>query len=433
MLLSNAAIKNRTTIFVLILLVAALGVMSYISLPRESFPDVKVPNVLITTTQDGVSPEDIENNITKEIEKKLSGLKGMKEVTSTSSDGISVINVEFLPDVEIDDALQRVKDKVDLASSEIPDEADAPIVKEINLADFPILMISISGDISPVRLKVIAENLEDEIEKLPGVLEVDVLGALEREIRIEIDPDKLAAYGLTIDELLRLIRSENVNVSAGGLETEGIKFNIRVPAEFDDPMDVDALTVTTREGKPIYLLDVAKVRDTFKDRLSFSRLDGLSSITISVKKRIGENIIFIAEGVKTIIEQYKKHVPAGVKFDLTLDMSKDIRQMVGDLENNILTGLILVVAVLVLFMGWRSSIIVALAIPMSMLLSFTIIQLLGYTLNMVVLFSLILALGMLVDNAIVIVENIHRHRESGAGRIAAAMRGTSEVAWPVIT
>ncbi len=433
MLISNAAIKNRTTVFVGIAFIIIAGVYSYIVLPRESAPDVKVPNILIMTTLEGVSPEDVESEVTNEIEKQLSGLKGLKEVTSTSAEGLSLINVEFLPDVNVDDALQRVKDKVDLAKRDIPEEAEEPVISEISIAEFPIIMLSLSGDISPVRLKNIAEDIQDAIEALPGVLEVNVLGAVEREIRVEMDPDKVAAYGLSAEEILSVIPSEHVNISAGSLETEGMKFNIRVPAEFDEPYEVDKILIASRDGKPIYLSDVAVVRDTLKDRSSFSRLNGKPSITISIKKRVGENIVYIAESVKRILDEAKKILPKGVTCQATFDQSNEINMMVKDLENNIFTGLILVVAVLVLFMGWRSSIIVALAIPLSMLMSFAILKALGITLNMVVLFSLILALGMLVDNAIVIVENIYRHVQMGKTRLKAAMEATAEVAWPVIT
>ncbi len=435
MLLSNAAIRNRTTVLVLVLIIVLMGVSSYMTLPRESEPDVPVPFITIVTADPGVSPSDIENSITNKIEQKLAGLTGKKEITSTSAEGVSTIAVEFYPDVDVDVALQRVKDKVDLVKSDLPQNTDdpvEPVVSEINLAERPIMLISISGPISPVRLKAIAEELEDEFEAIPGVLDVNVLGALEREIVLEIDPDRLARYGLTIAELLKLIPSENVNQTAGGLETEGVKFNIRVPAEFAQPDEIDKLPLAVRDGRTIYLSDIATVRDTFKDRVSYSRLDGADSITIEIKKRIGENIVPIAQHVKAVLAHARKLAPAGVKFELTLDKSEQIGLMVADLENNILTGLILVFAVLLLFMGFRSSLIVAMAIPLSMLLSFVILQALGITLNMVVLFSLILALGMLVDNAIVIVENIYRYMELGHGRVEAAMQGTAEVAWPVI-
>ena len=435
MILSDAALKNRTTVFVLVVLILAGGIYSYLTLPRESFPDVKVPYIVVSTAYEGVSPEDIESQITNEIENELMGLKGVKEVISVSKEGASTITIEFYPDIDIEDALRRVKDKVDLAEAELPIDEDRgePTVSEINIAEFPIIMISISGQVSPVMLKNIAEQLEDQIKAVPGVLAVDVLGALEREIRIEIDPDKVAAYGLTIDEIISLIPSENVNVSAGGLETQGTKFNVRVPAEFKDPEKIQKLKLTSRNGMPIYLTDVATVRDTFKDRMSYARLNGTESITVAVKKRVGANIVHIAGYVKAIVAEFRTQAPETVEFALTLDQSEEIDMMVKDLENNVLSGLILVVVVLVLFMGLRTSVIVAAAIPLSMLMSFALLQGLGYSLNMVVLFSLILALGMLVDNAIVIVENIYRHMEMGLPRLEAAMKGASQVAWPVIT
>ncbi len=433
MILSNLAIKKRTTVGVLIVVIILAGVMSYIGLPRESAPDIKQPIVQITTTFEGRIPEDVESLVTIKIENKLTGLKGLKEISSVSAEGVSMITTEFLPSVDIDSALQLVRDKVDLAKGDdFPEDADEPVITEVSFSEFPIMMIGISGDISPVRLKYIADKLEEAIEAIPGVLNSDVLGAPEREIRLEIDPDRVALFGLTTQEIIDLIPGENVNTSAGGLESGRTKFNVRVPAEFTEPGDVDYFPLVSREGRTIYLRDIGTVTDTFKDETSISRLDGQRSITVTVQKRIGANVLTIAGQVNAILAKARLLSPKGVQFNLTMDESTNIRQMVGDLENNIVTGLILVGVVLAMFMGVRTSMIVALAIPLSMLMSFAILHLLGVTLNMVVLFSLTLALGMLVDNAIVIVENIYRHMQAGMKRIPAAMQGASEVAWPVI-
>jgi len=432
-ILTNVAIKNRTTIAVLCLLIVIAGTYSYIVLPRESAPDVPIPYIFISTVYEGVSPEDIESSVTIKIENELSGLRGVEEITSVSAEGKSTIVVEFKPDVPIDNAKQQVRDKVDLAKGDLPAEADEPVIDEISVAEFPILSINISGPVSMVRLKHIADNMQETIEQVPGVLEVDVLGTLEREIRLEFDPDRLAAYGLSLTEMLQLIPSENVNVSAGGLETPETKFNVRVPAEFTDPEDVDGLVVAVRDGRPIYFHEIVGVRDTFKDRDSYARLDGQESVSLAVKKRVGANTVQVADTVKRILGEAEKRAPKGVRFEITDDWSEDIRLVVKDLENNVLSGFILVVVVLVAFMGWRTSMIVALTIPMSMLITFSVLLAMGYTLNMIVLFSLIMALGMLVDNAIVIVENIYRHIELGYSRVQAAMKGTGEVAWPVIT
>jgi len=326
-----------------------------------------------------------------------------------------------------------VRDRVDIAKGELPVDAEEPVISEINFAEFPIMLISISGDISPVQFKEIADTVQDTLETVPGVLKVNVMGTLEPEIRLEFDPERLAMYNLMISEILALIPSENVNISAGGLETEGTKFNVRIPAELVTAEDVDHLLLTVRDGKPIYLADVATVRATFKDRTSFSRHNETSNVTLSVQKRVGANVVHIADYIKAIIEKAQQQAPEAVKFDITFDMSKYIRNIVTDLENNIMSALILVSCILLLFLGWRSATIVAIIIPLSMLITFFLIQLLGFTLNMIVLFSLVLVLGMLVDNAIVIVENIYRHIQLGYGRIEAAILGAREVAWPVAT
>ena len=433
MLLTDVSIRNRTTVAVLGIIIVLLGCYSYISLPREAFPDIPIPHILISTVYEDVSPEDMETSVTMKIEKELNGIRGVKEIRSSSAEGLSMIDVEFTPDVPSDVALQRVRDHVDRAKGELPVDAKEPVIKEINLAEFPIMLVGISGDVSAVQLKEIADTLQDALEAVPGVLKVDVLGALEPEIRLEFNPDRLALYNLTIPEILALIPSENVNISAGGLETQGTKFNVRIPAELVTAEDVDHLLLTVRNGKPIYLADVAEVRAAFKDRSTYSRLNGTANVTLSIQKRVGANVVQVSDYIKAVIEQAQEQVPGAVGFDVTFDMSKYIRNTVADLENNIMAALILVTGVLMLFLGWRSSTIVATIIPLSMLITFFLVQMLGYTLNMIVLYSLVLVLGMLVDNAIVIVENIYRHLQLGYGRIEAAVLGAREVAWPVAT
>ncbi|MFH1718074.1 MAG: efflux RND transporter permease subunit [Planctomycetota bacterium] len=433
MILTDVAIKNRTTVGILGLIIILTGGYSYISLPREAAPDIPIPYILVTTTYEGVSPEDMETSVTMKIEKELNGIRGVQEITSSSAEGMSLISVEFDPDVPSEVALQRVRDRVDLAQGELPLDAEEPVIKEINFAELPIMLISISGEVSPVQLKEVADDVQDALEAVPGVLKVEMAGDLEPEIRLEFDPDRIAEYNLTIAEILALIPSENVNISAGGLETSGTKFNVRIPAEFVAPEEVDHLLLTVRDGKPIYLSDIAAVRYTFKDRTSYSRLNGVPNVTLSVSKRVGSNAVQVSDYVKEVINKAQEQAQGVLKFVITYDMSKMVRNMVADLENNIASALILVTAVLLLFLGWRPSTIVAMIIPLSMLITFFIVQMLGYTLNMIVLFGLVLVLGMLVDNAIVIVENIYRHLQLGYNRIEAAILGARQVAWPVIT
>jgi len=434
MLLSDAAIDRRSTVFALMLIILIVGSYSYLVLPRESTPDITIPVVLVVTSHEGVASEDIENLITHPIERKLKGLKEVEEIRSVSAEGSSMITIEFQPQVDIDNAIQWVRDKVDQAKGDLPDDLENdPQILEINLSEFPILMVSVSGPFPETVLKKISERLEEEIEAVPGVLDVVLTGGLERQIRVEFDPERLAAYQLSFAEIAASLNRENVNIPGGSIDIGSGKYLLRIPGEFTDPEQIDNLVLTLRNGKPVYFKDVATVRDGFEDRLSYARLNGKQSVTLSIKKRTGENIVAVADQVFALLGEAQKQMPDGVKLDVTLNQAKDIRRMVTELENTIITGLILVVGVLFLFLGLRNSIFVALAIPFSMLIAFAVLQLLGITLNMVVLFSLILALGMLVDNAIVIVENIYRHRQEGRGRIEAAKLGTAEVAWPVIS
>ena len=433
MIVSDTAVRKSTTVVVLALLLIIIGVYCYIVLPRESDPDITIPNVFVSTSYRGVSPKDIETTITIEIEKKLKGLDGLKKLQSVSSEGLSSINVEFITGTDIDKALQDVKDKVDEALGELPaDLEEDPSVFEVNFSEMPIVVFSLSGTCGLPCLKKIADDLEDDIESIKGVLEVDVTGGLEREIRVEVDSEKLAHYGLTISNFQSVVNSENQNTSGGAIRLGNGRFQLRVPGEFTTPEEIYGLVLTVHNGEPVYLKDVATVVDGYKEEMSRARLNGRDAINIAVKKRSGENIIEISNAIDDIIEQSRIAWPTGTEITKVMDKSHDIKNMVADLENNILSGLVLVLVVIFFAMGFRNAILVSMAIPFSMLLSFTVLYIMGITLNMVVLFSLTLALGMLVDNAIVIVENSYRFMEQGATRIEAAMKATSEVAYPVM-
>ena len=433
MIISDMAIKNRTSVLVLALIILGIGIYSYKALPRESEPDITIPFVFVSTDYRGVSATDIETSITIKIEKKLKGLDKVKNISSVSSQGLSQINIEFLPGTDIDEVLTKVKDKVDEAKNDLPSDLENdPSVFEVNISEMPIVVYSLAGTSGPRVLKEIADDLKDDIEAVPGVLEVDVTGGQEREIRIEVDPDKLAYYRIPITSLQQAVVSENQNTSGGAITLGDGRYQLKVPGEFETPEEILALVVATHSGNPIYLKDVATVVDGIKEESSRSRLNGVDAVNISVKKRVGENIIFISDKVDLIIAEAEKTFPKNTSITKLMNKSKDIRMMVADLENNIISGLILVVAVLFVALGFRNALLVGAAIPFSMFLSFTILQAMGYTLNMIVLFSLTLALGMLVDNAIVIIENTYRYMQQGVPRVEAAMKATSEVAWPVI-
>ncbi|MBW2605220.1 MAG: efflux RND transporter permease subunit [Deltaproteobacteria bacterium] len=427
MIVSDTAVNKSITVMVLAVIIVVFGVYCYNVLPRESDPDITIPNVFVTTSYRGVSPADMETGVTIEIEKKLKGLDGVKKIQSVSSEGLSSINIEFVTGTDIDKALQDVKDKVDEAKGELPtDLEDDPLVFEVNFSELPIVVFSMSGTCGLAALKTIADDLKDDIEAVTGVLEAEVTGGLEREIRVEVFPEKLAYYGMSIPTFQQILHSENQNTSGGAIRLGQGRFQLRVPGEFRTPAEIYGLVMGTHKGQPIYLKDLARVVDGFKEETSRSRLDGRSAVNIAVKKRSGENIIEISNKIDRLIAKQQPSWPRNTEIIKVMDKAKDIRLMVADLENNILSGLILVVVVLFFALGLRNAFLVGLAIPFSMLLSFIVLHILGITLNMVVLFSLTLALGMLVDNAIVIIENIYRYMEQGVPRIEAAKKATSE-------
>ncbi|RJR21872.1 MAG: efflux RND transporter permease subunit [Desulfobacteraceae bacterium] len=434
MIVNRIALKRQPTVLALLVLIVVAGVYSYWILPRESFPDITIPYVFVTTTYEGVAPEDMEKLVTIPIERKLKGISDVEEIRSTSAEGISTVAVKFLPSVDIDDALQKVRDRVDQAKNDLPaDLKDDPVIKEVNFSDLPVIRVVLSGDFSLRRLQRFAEDLKDRIEAIPGVLDVPISGGLEREIHVEFDLDRVGAYNVPFSGLISAVSRSNVNMPGGSMDIGEAKYLVRVPEDFKHPSEIFSIVAFVRDGKPVYLRDVAVINDGHKDPLTRTRLNGKSSVTLAVQKRSGENIVIVTDEVKKAVEEMRPLFPPSLNIDLTSDMSEDVRLMVSDLENNILSGLILVLTIIFVFIGGRSALFVALAIPYSMFITFILLNGSGTTLNMVVLFSLILALGMLVDNGIVIVENIYRHMQEGKGRLDAAVKATDEVAWPVIT
>lgn len=432
MILSNMAIDRRVTVYVLLVLFATTGIYSYVVLPREDSPEVIVPILLVTTTYQGVAPSDMESLVTIPIERKLTGLSGVKKIRSASAEGISFIQIEFQADEDIDQARQRVRDKVDQAKQDIPVDADDPVIDEINISELPLMFLSLMGDMNQAVLTKYAKDLEDELESIRGVLDVKVVGGVEREIQIVVDPVRASEYGISMAELVTLAQVENVNTPAGSMELGEAKFLVRVPGEFTGAEEIKNLVVKSGPEGAVYVRDIADVQDGFKEIETISRLDGRQTVTLTVSKRAGENIIRIADEVRAVMARFQGRMLPGMDLTITMDQSEDIRDMVAELENSILSGLILVLGIIFIFIGVVNATMIALAIPISMLITFTYLYLSGTTLNMVVLFSLILALGMLVDNGIVVVENIYRHVQMGMPVLQAAKKGASEVAWPII-
>lgn len=433
--LSSMSVDNSTSVVILTLIITFLGLSAYRNMPKESFPEIVIPTVYVGTPYPGNSPVDMENLITRPIEKELKSLNDVKDITSTSVQDFSSIVVEFNPGVEISKAIQDVKDAVDKSKSELPSDLDQdPNVLEVNTSDFPIMNVNISGDYSEAELKKFGEYLEDEIEKLPEISKADLAGTVEREIQINADPYKMESVGVSFNDIASAIQSENVTISGGNIRSGDFQRTLRVDGEFTDPMEILDIIVKTDNQKIVYVRDVAEVKDTYKERSSYARNKNLPVVTISVVKRSGENLLYAADKIKEIIEKTKANrFPPDLEISITNDQSKATRLQVSDLENSIIFGVILVVLVLMFFLGFRNALFVGIAIPLSMFISFLILNAFGITLNLMVLFSLILALGMLVDNGIVVVENIYRLMSEGKSAVQAAKEGVGEVAWPIIT
>ncbi len=434
MIINKVALLRKSTVMVLGIFLVIAGITSYNNLPREAEPDITIPYVFVTTPYEGVSPSDMETLVTMPLERKLKGLSGVESIKSISDDGISSISIKFSTDVDIDDALQKVRDKVDQAKPDLPtDLSEDPLIKEVNFQDFPIINVIFSGPFSLKRLKVFAEDFEDRIESITGVLSADLVGGLEREIHVLFDLDRVAFYNMPFQKLLSSVQNANVNMPGGSMDIGRQKYLVRTPGDYQNPKEIDSIVAFVVNGKPVYLRDIATIKDHYKDPTTISRIGGQQAVTLQVKRRTGANIIEVIDAVKQVVVEMTLKYPPELVINMTSDKSKDIRTMVSDLENNILTGLILVLLVVFAFIGGRSAIFVAQAIPMSMLITFIVLDAFSISLNMVVLFSLTLSLGMLVDNGIVIVENIYRHMQEGASRAEASLHAINEVAWPVIT
>ncbi|GMV06123.1 MAG: copper transporter [Gemmatimonadota bacterium] len=429
---TSFAVEHKTSMIVMLAIITLMGVYSYQTTPKESFPEIAIPIVAVNTIYPGVSPADVESQVTRVLEDELSTISDLDELTSTSVEGYSSIVAQFSTDVNLEDALQKVREKVDLAKGDLPQDAEDPSIVEFNFSEIPIMQVNLAGEYGLVRLKELGEDLQDRLEQIPSVLRADVRGGLEREVKVDVDLAKLQFYGLALQDVVDAIRNENVNIPGGSIDVGDTKYLVRVDGEFEDPTLIGELVVKTMGGRPVYVRDIATVDFGFAERESYARMNGNEVVTLDVVKRSGENIIESAEEVRAVIEEMRPLFPPTTEVSITGDMSEQIEDMVASLENNIVSGLILIVAVLLFFLGLSNSMFVAVSIPSSMFLSFIILKLQGVSMNMIVLFSLILALGMLVDNAIVIVENIYRYLEEGWDRTLAAKKATGEVAVPVI-
>ncbi|HCR54768.1 MAG TPA: copper transporter, partial [Cytophagales bacterium] len=432
--LTTLAITNRTTVGFLAFLIAVMGILTYINLPKDSYPEIKQPIVYIGTPYPGNSPIDMENLVTREIEKEINTISEVDNIKSTSVQDYSTIIVEFNTDTKVEDALTKVKDAVDRAKPELPDDLPSdPNVFELNFSEFPILNINLSGNYSLEQLKDYAEYLEDEIEGITEISKVEIRGVDEKEVKIKVDPYDLEARKLNFSDIENAIKAENVTLSGGNILDDGIRRTLRVVGEFTNPKQLQDVIVKHEKGNIVYLRDVATIEFDYVETKSYARLAKKPVVMVDVIKRSGQNLLNATDKVNAVLAKAKAEVfPADLNISITNDQSSFTKEMVSSLENNIISGVIVVVGVLMLFLGTRNALFVGIAIPLSMLLSFLVLGAMGYTINMMVLFGMIMALGMLVDNGIVVVENVYRLYEEGYDLLSAAKLGVGEIAWPII-
>ena len=433
---SSWAIDNKMTVYLITIFICLAGIMAYNSLPKENFPDITVPTIYINTINGGNSPTNIENTITKPIEKRLKGISGVKKFNSTSLQDVSVIVVEFHTNVKVEVAKQKVKDAVDEARGDMPATLTRePMIKEIAFSEIPIMYINVSGKYDLKQLKKYAEDLQDRVEGLKEINEVKLVGALDREIQVNIDAYKLQAAQLSLTDIQRAIGQENLTISGGTIPLNGMKPTLSIKSEFKTPKEIENIIVTSASGARLFIKDFATVVDGFKEKESYSSSNGKNVITLNVVKRSGENLIDAADKIEEIISDMKKNeFPQGLDITISGDQSNKTKSSLTDLINTIIIGFILVTIVLMFFMGVTNALFVALSVPLSMFIAFLIMPSIGFSFNMIVLFSFILALGIVVDDAIVVIENTHRIFDNGKLDIKiAAKRAVGEVFMPVLS
>ncbi|MGB1204027.1 MAG: efflux RND transporter permease subunit [Chitinophagales bacterium] len=433
--LSSLAVDNKTSVFVIIFLIVLLGWGSYVTMPKESFPEIVLPTIYVGTPYPGNSPLDMETLVSRPIEKELNTITGVKKIEATCIQDYSTIVVEFDLDMPASEALLDVKDAVDRAKPDLPNDLPAdPNIFEMDFSNMPILNVNVTGVDNIDKLNEYAEYLQEEFEKLSEISAADIRGVPEKEVSISVDNYKLEARKLSFRDIEDAVSYENATISGGDILSDGVRRNVRIVGEFANIDDMLDIIISNQGGNIVYLRDVATVNFGYADRTSYARSNTMPVVMLDIKKRSGENLLEAISKIKDIVTEAKKSkLPKEIKVQLLNDQSKMTRSMLANLNNSIVAGVILVVLVLQFFLGMRNALFVGVAIPLSMFMGFLILGVSGVTLNIMVLFSLILALGMLVDNGIVVVENIYRFMDEGHSPINAAKQGVGEVAWPIIS
>ncbi|MBT4289887.1 MAG: efflux RND transporter permease subunit [Deltaproteobacteria bacterium] len=430
--ISELAVKKPTTIFMLLLLIVIVGFTSYRAMPKESFPDVTFNHLFISVPYPGASSSEVEAQITNKVEEELQDLEDLEGITSTSKNGSTTIDIEYIQGTDLEKSKADIRDALEKVKADLPDDGNEWVISDFSPADRPIMTINISGEVGLYELKNKAEDLKNRLKRIPNIAEIDRIGGLEKEVKVQVNPKKLQYYKIDLNLISATISNGNKDIPGGSIDVGPMEYQIRIPGEVKTVEEIKNMVVSYSENGPVYIKDLADVEFTFKELTNRSRLNGTESVSLDVKKVVGADMGSISDTVKKILQQEQKRVGDKIHYNILGDQSIDVADGVDDLENNILTGVLFVFIVLILFLGIRNASFVGTAIPLSMLLSFIILYFMDMTLNKIVLFALIVSLGMLVDNAIVVVENIFRHVNTGKNRIDATIIGVSEVAAPVI-
>ncbi len=438
--ISSWAVDNRVTVYILTLLIVITGVIAYVTMPREDFPEIIENKVYISSVFPGNSAEDVEKLIIKPLEKEFKNISGVEKITSNSFQDYGMIIVEFADKVTIEEAKTKIKDKVDVikADTDWPNLDNGskvePSVFELNISEeVPILNINLKGNYTTQQLKKYGELLQDDIEEIKEVKKVDILGVDDKEVEIAVDIFKMTAAQVSFDEIQNAVKYENMTLSGGNLISQGSRNNIRIVGEIKDPKELENVIVKSFGGT-VYLKDIAVVNFKEKEKTTYAREKGQEVVMLNVKKRSNQNMISAIEQVKEKLEKAKKsYLPSNLTIELSNDQSSRVEHQVDELSNHIIFGIVLVMIVLMFTMGLRNSLFVGAAIPLSMLMAFTILSAFGLTLNTMVLFGLVMGLGMLVDDGIVVVDNVFANMQKGMDRVSASKIGIGEIAWPVIS
>lgn len=431
-LIDLALSRSRLVLAALVLLLLA-GWVTWLEIPKEAEPDVRIPIIYVSMVHQGISPEDAERLLVRPMEQELRGVEGIKEMRATAYEGGAFVLLEFEAGFNAAKALSDVREKVDIAKPELPTETEEPVVHEVNLSLFPVLVVTISGEAGERALLRLARDLRDRIESVPEVLEARIVGTRDELVEVLIDPIRVESYGLSADQVIQQVTRSNQIIAAGSLDTGQGRFAVKLPGLFARVADILDLPLIVDGDRAVRVRDVAEVRRTFKDREAYARVDGAPTVVLEVSKRTGTNIIETIERVRAVVEAERANWPAGIKVGYSQDKSETIRQMLGDLENNLAVAVVLVLVIVLATLGWRTTTLVAVAVPGSFLAGILMLAGMGLTVNIVVLFGLIFAAGNVVDGAIVVTEYADARMAEGMPRREAYSLAARRMAWPIIS